>query len=161
MTRSCKKRRKISAAGKGLVKIKSILILLPLLVFGCSEPSRQKAAAPSPAPITEEQAMAIVWELPEIKAWTRYIDEKTAGKVRATLMVDPQRPENIRGNKYWAVGFYENQPTHVHRWQTFLVRLDGKEILVDDLVTGDYMDLQKWREKENPFERVREPSRSP
>ena len=98
----------------------------------------------------------MIWELPEVKALAKYIEEKTAGKVRAALMVEPNTPENLAGNKYWAIGFYENQPTHVHRWQTFLVRLDGKEILVDDLITGDYWNLQKWREKEKPLERVRE-----
>ena len=95
-----------------------------------------------------------------MKAWGKYIEEKTSERVRA-LIVDPRTPEYHTVKRYWAVDFYEDQPTHVHRWQTFFVRLDGKEILVDDPITGDYMDLQKWREKEKPLERVREPSTRP
>lgn len=68
----------------------------------------------------------------------------------------PTYPGLVSGNKYWAVGFYEDQTTYAHRWQSFLVRLDGKGILVDDVATGDYLGILKWREKEKPMERVRE-----
>jgi hypothetical protein len=72
------------------------------------------------------------------------------------MMVEPQQPEAREGKYYWSVNYYENHPTHFHRWQTFMVRLDGKEILVDDVTTGEYRSLDDWRRKEKPMDRVRE-----
>ena len=151
-------RLELSPSRRVLAKITNALIPALLFLHGCSEQPEPKAVAPAPASasITQDQAVAIIWRLPEIKAWAKYIEKKTDGKVRAALMVDPQIPETIAEKKYWSVGFYENQPTHMHRWQSFLVRVDGNEILVDDAVTGDYLDLERWREKEKPMERVSE-----
>ncbi|HEX3532555.1 MAG TPA: hypothetical protein VH988_36315 [Thermoanaerobaculia bacterium] len=72
-------------------------------------------------------------------------------------MVEPEEPETIEGKRlrYWSVGFYEFQPDHSHRWDTFLVRVDGKEILVEDLLGGDPMTLKEWRRKEKPMDRAK------
>lgn len=120
------------------------------------EPSRNPsigsapaAPAPQPAPITGEQAEAIVWNLPETKAWTDAIARRSHGTAHATTMVLPEDPEIVAGKRYWSVNFYETQPDHIHRWQTFMVRLDGKEILVE-ADTGDHLSLQDWRVKQQP-----------
>ena len=111
---------------------------------------------PAPATISAEQATEIVEKLPEIKAWSAYIKRTTHGKVTSALMVMPEEPETVEGKRlrYWSVGFYENQPDHYHRWDTFLVRVDGKEILVEDL-SGDPITLKQWRKEEKPMDRVK------
>lgn len=138
------------------MRISFILLVLPLLLLGCPKQQQPQVVGSTSASITQEQAIAIVWDLPEIKAWTHYVEKKSEGKARPVLIAERQTPETMAGNKYWAIGFYEDQTTYTHRWQSFLVRLDGKEILVDDVATGNYLGLLKWREKEKPMERVRE-----
>ena len=107
--------------------------------------------------ITRKQAIDMIAELPEIGAWREYVNQKTAGKVRTTLSVNPETPTTYAGQEYWSVSFYENQPTHRSRWQSFLVRLDGQEILVDDL-DGKYRNLENWRQQDKPMARVGKPT---
>jgi len=117
------------------------------------------AAPPKPkaAIITSVQATEIIWKLPEVKAWSAYILKKTDGKIRPALMVEPEEPVEIEGKRYWSVGFFENQPEKYLRWETFLVRVDGKVILVQDAIGGgDPLTLKQWREQEKPMDRVRE-----
>jgi hypothetical protein len=106
--------------------------------------------------ITREQAIAQVAELPEIDAWQEYVNQRTAGKVLTSLIVNPETPKTYAGQEYWSVSFYESQATHDSRWQTFLVRVDGQEILVDDL-EGKYRSLETWRRDDKPMERVNPP----
>ncbi len=144
---------------RGLMRITTALAVLFLGLVACTErpatapvTSKQEIAAG----ITANEAVAIISELPEAKAWAKYISDSTNGNVRAAMTVLPEHPVIRGANKYWSVNYYENQPTHFHRWQTFMVSLDGKEILVDDVTTGEYLSLHEWREKEKPMERVRE-----
>jgi hypothetical protein len=107
--------------------------------------------------ITREQAIAQVAELPEIDAWQAYVNQRTAGKVLTSLIVNPETPKTYAGQEYWSVSFYERQATHDSRWQTFLVRVDGQEILVDDL-EGNYRSLENWRQQDKPMARVGPPT---
>ena len=131
-------------------------ILLPLLITLCSLQQYAIAENSISTSITKERAEAIVWELPEIKAWKKYIDKKNKGTVHAATMVLPETPLIIKGKQYWAVNFYEDRPAYLHRWQTFMIPLDSKKILVDTDTTGIYSSLQEWRTKTNPMERIRE-----
>lgn len=112
------------------------------------------AADKERASITKEQAAAIVLDLPEAKAWAKYMDAKTKGAVHAFTMVSPEVPEIIEGKQYWSVGFFEDRPGHAICWQWFRVRLDGKRILVESQESGDYLGLREWRAKEHPLARV-------
>jgi hypothetical protein len=139
-----------------LMRNRIFFLVLLLGLAACSErPTNNPATSSEPSTaITADEAVAIVSELPEAKAWSKYLNDSTGGKVQAAMTVEPEHPETIEGKQYWSVNYYENQPTHFHRWQTFMVRLDGKEILVDDVTTGEYRSLEEWREKEKPMERV-------
>jgi hypothetical protein len=103
--------------------------------------------------ITKEQSVFKIAELSEIVAWRKFIKEQSEGKTRAVLRLQSEMPQTRSGRKYWSVGFYESQATHDHLWQSFLVRLDGKEILVED-IEGKYLALETWRKQENPMARV-------
>ncbi len=136
------------------VPASSVAALAVLLALA----ARPAHAAPRPAPATlgADQAVAIVEKLPEVKAWSAYIERTTSGKVHSTMMVEPDEPVSLEGKRYWAVGFFEDRPEYLHRWQTFLVRVDGKEVLVESAATGDAMTLKEWRRKEKPMDRARE-----
>jgi hypothetical protein len=120
-------------------------------------PPKVKTVESGTTSITREQAIAQVAELPEIDAWQEYVNQRTAGKVLTSLIVNPETPKTYAGQEYWAVSFYESQATHDSRWQTFLVRVDGQEILVDDL-EGKYRSLENWRQQDKPMARVGPPT---
>jgi hypothetical protein len=107
-----------------------------------------------PSELSADKAETLIFELPEIKAWSNYIEQKTQGKVHAAIMVSSKEPQELDGKQYWSVDFYESQQTHVHRWESFLVRIDGKEILVDDLADGP-IGLQEWRDQKKPLDRIK------
>jgi hypothetical protein len=95
------------------MKFARILFLLPALLLGCSEQPQPKPVVSS-ALITQEQAVALVWELPETKAWAKYIEQKTEGKVRAALIVEPETPETIgKINTGPLVSMKTSQPTFI------------------------------------------------
>lgn len=127
----------------------SVIAILVILLVGCFD----KSDTTSPASIAADEASVLVSELPEVKSWAAYIERTTEGKVRASIMVLPERPVIIGGYEYWTVNFYESHPTHMSRWETFLVRLDAKEIKVDDAADG-VINLEVWRTNKRPMERT-------
>ncbi len=118
-----------------------------------TEPPKVKTVDSGTTSITREQAIAVINELPEIAAWHAYVKAQTAGEVGTVVTVNDKTPETFVDQEYWSVSFYENQPQHRHRWQSFLVRLDGQEILVDS-PDGQYRSLDTWRREDKPMERV-------
>lgn len=138
----------------------AVIVLLALVIIGyfetqptkpTSTPSEQTVALP--VPLNKEQAMAIIAELPEIKAWSDYIERTSDGKAHGMIMEPPAEVTLLDGKQYWSVGFYENQPAQSHRWESFLVGLDHKDIWVDDIEEG-FISLQTWRDTKKPMARI-------
>lgn len=69
------------------------------------------------------------------------------------IMNPPAESTTIAGKQYWPVDFYESDSTHIHRREAFLVSLDSKDILVNDIEDGP-ISLQEWRNNKKPMERV-------
>lgn len=107
-----------------------------------------------PSEFTADNAVALIFELPEVKVWSDYIDQKSQGKVHAAILNTSTEPQYLDGKQYWSVDFFESQETHMHRWESFWVRIDGEEILVDDLADGP-ISLQEWRDQKKPLERIK------
>jgi len=100
-----------------------------------------------------EKAGELVEALPEVVAWSKFIAHASAGKAHGMTMVDRDTPEEIDGARYIAIGFYEDHPDHVVRWETFLVNPDDGTILVEDILDG-VMTLERWRQEKRPMERI-------
>jgi hypothetical protein len=143
------------------MKIALALAVLLIVTIGYFEkpditptaPSSTPALKEHPVAITKDQAVSIIFELPEIKAWSSYIERTTEGKVHGLIMTPSEESVTIGGKQYWSVDFYESQPTHINRWESFLVSHLGKEILVDDIMDGA-ITLQEWRNSKKPMERI-------
>jgi hypothetical protein len=104
------------------------------------------ARAPAPAPVrTKEQAMAELMELPEVKAWSAQIEKASRGKAHGAIIEDDPTPRIIGGKPYWQFSFVENRPQAVHRVQSFLISQSGKDVLVEDLQSGNVQSLLEWR----------------
>ncbi len=115
-----------------------------LLWAGCS---RQPSTPPPPParPITIDEAVDIALDLPEVRAWSDAIGPATGGVVHIFGMPMNDDIYRINGREYWSVYVGEDHPDHVARKETFLIRLDGKEILVEDCVECRTLTLAEWR----------------
>ncbi|WP_171686042.1 hypothetical protein [Paenibacillus planticolens] len=58
------------------------------------------------------------------------------------LLIIPERT-----GKYYDIYIGESLTDHIVRWHTFYVSEDMKEILVDDVITGDNVTLDEWRKR--------------
>ncbi len=89
-----------------------------------------------------EYALAIVTGLPEFQRSADYLSQHAGIKLVHVPSMDQQTP--IHGKCYWSVTIYTAEITHLHRWNTFYVSMDGKRILVMD-AEGNPISLRKLR----------------
>ncbi|WP_296942081.1 hypothetical protein [uncultured Massilia sp.] len=112
-------------------------------------PAPAPAAQPAPAPAvperTRDQAMAQVLALPEVKAWSEQIEQKSKGKVHGAVIEDDPTPRVIDGKSYYQLSFVENRRQDVHRRASFLVARQGDDILVESLEDDSVQSLGEWR----------------
>lgn len=141
-----------------LITVLLVAVILYLEKSGTVTPgsplSSNERSIPA-APITKERAAAVIAELPEIKAWSDYIERSTEGKAHGAIMVSSEDPVVWEGKQYWPVNFYDNQPTHFDRWESFLVGLNAQDIVVDDLEAG-MISLRQWRDSKKPMQRIQQ-----
>jgi hypothetical protein len=103
--------------------------------------------------LDKQAAYALVERLPEVRAWIHAIPRMTDGTSVGALMAVPERPILLAGWHYWSVNFYLDEGIHFHRWETFLVRIDGRRILVNDTVSG-VISLVVWRRDKDPYAHI-------
>lgn len=96
-------------------------------------------------PISNEKAVSLIEDLPEVKAWMQSM-KQSKETVRATYFFEKDATE-IKGRHYLQVNFYEKHPSYLHRWETFFVRVDGQEILIENNLDPDEgpLSLEQWR----------------
>ena len=104
--------------------------------------------------VSKDDAQKITWQLPEVKAWAELIEKQSKGTVHGASKIDADTPETIGGKRYWSVTCFVDYPEQIHRWHTFMIRLDGKEILADSVASGNFTQLEKWRLSEKPMQEM-------
>src|SRR5258706_3666271 len=73
---------------------------------GLADPPRPASSSASKTPsITIDQAVDILFALPEIKTWTSYVERVSNGKLHGKLLVESDKPIVVKGRKYWSVSF--------------------------------------------------------
>ena len=134
----------------------AIVVIVSATVLGCREQTAPAPAAVKPAALNKEQARAKLAELPELKAWSAYIEKASGGSAHGAFLDNDSPPRLIDGKRYFELGFVENGKEAVHRWENFLVGEDGT-ILVNDDTDGEekLLTLEQWRNTKKPMERVR------
>ncbi len=123
-----------------------------LLSITCLLFSAQPVMAANDKPLSKDGAEKIVWQLPEVKAWAQAVEKQSKGTTHGASKIDDEAPETIDGKQFWSVTCFVDLPDHIHHWHTFMIRLDGKEILADSASSGDYTSLDKWRISEKPMQ---------
>ena len=121
-----------------------------------THPGTAPAAAPSPdrAPDTNERAVVALMALPELKAWSAVIETNSQGASHGAVIESDPAPRLVNGKPYLHLGFIENGPQAAHRWESFLVKPDGSDILVEDSASDELLSLERWRKEQRPLERA-------
>jgi hypothetical protein len=131
-----------------------LAVLVACSAAGCkraeqpaSAPAARKAPEPAPAipQRTREQAMDQLLELPEIKAWSEQIEQKSHGAAHGAVIEDDPTPRVIDGKPYFQLSFVENRARDVRRRASFLVARQGDDILVESLDDDSVQSLSEWR----------------
>jgi len=109
-------------------------------------PKPAAVQAPAAAPVrTRDQAIAALMALPELKAWSTEIEQRSHGKAHGAVIEDDPTPRVIEGKAYYQLSFVEDRKQNVHRRASFLVSKQDDEILVEDGETDAVQSLAEWR----------------
>lgn len=103
---------------------------------------------------SQQQAINDLLELPELKAWSTYIEKASGGKSHGAVLDYGEPAQLIDGKTYYQLSFVENTPEAAHRWESFLVARDSKEILVEDVASDETLSLARWRKEKQPLRRI-------
>lgn len=137
-------------------------ILAGLLAAGLGayyvyQPQQSPSGGSSSAPATQDadaKAVDALLALPEIKAWSAYIEKASNGRAHGAVMETAPEQRLVDGKPYYQLSFFENTPDAAHRWESFLVSPDGQRILVEDLASDELFSLERWRKESEPMKRV-------
>lgn len=138
------------AASRPTLPLLALALATALALGGCKRAERE-LPKPAPAPVeeaparTKEQAMAALLAVPELKAWSAQIEQRSKGKAHGAVIEDDPAPREVNGRKYYQLTFVENRADDVRRRESFLVAYLGDDILVEDTETDTLLTLQEWR----------------
>ena len=76
--------------------------------------------------------------------YSREQNDKVNLVMRLESEPDPKSSDEF-SKYYYSIYVGENHDTRTVRWNTFLVHENLKEILIYDIMTDDYISLEKWR----------------
>ncbi|GEM_PF-3927254 len=131
-------------------------------------PSRAAAAAVRVAPVAvplppfvdprdEDHARQSLMLVPEVKAWSDYLERASRGTVHGLLVRHHAAPVELDGKRYWLFSFVESTPDAARRSENFLVGENTAAILVDDVDSGKRLTLDQWRATKQPLKRMSAP----
>ncbi len=143
-----------------------VLVISSLGLGGClSQTSQSPEAVPS-EPAAENISVAdadskaqaavdyLQEQVPEISNYASLINQYNQENATDNKLViyvngvpEPTSSDIYRNN-YFNIYVGEDLGTHTSRFATFLVRQDLQEILVDDVLTGQYITLAEWRQQQ-------------
>ena len=112
------------------------------------------AVKPFVGPRSKDDAMRVLMELPELKAWNAHLEKSSGGTAHGALIEYGPTPRVIKDIRYWQISYVENTPDAAHRWESFLVGVDTPDILIDDDETDVPLTLDQWRAAKNPIART-------
>lgn len=105
------------------------------------------AGSSVPAGVVQQPAVKALLELPEVKEMSEQIDKSSAGAARGAIIVGDGEAKVVNGKTYLPYSFMESDAKISRRIQGFYVTADGKDILVDDIETGEAITLEEWRQR--------------
>jgi hypothetical protein len=123
----------------------AMLLICLFLPAGCSQQNLPLA----PPPLTQDEAVALIANLPESIVWANFIEKAGRGEVHAAFMAQgewKQPPLN-----FWEVWRVEDHPDHTLKNEIFLVDKTSRAVFVfDDLAPEgqEVVPLAQWRKQQ-------------
>jgi hypothetical protein len=89
----------------------------------------------------------LIDSIPEIEQFEKQIISDSDGAVTIIMRLDriPDKNSNDPYRNYYCVYVGEDHKEYTVRWHSVFVSYDMKEILIDDVVTGEVLTLEQWR----------------
>ncbi|MDD4890248.1 MAG: hypothetical protein PHU85_09995 [Phycisphaerae bacterium] len=134
-----------------------MLARMPLVVAGLissfmpavsSPAARNRAPAAPIQPVSADQAAMIVLKRPEMGALAHRIETASHRQTQLAIMHDGERPQSIRGVRYWVIGVYERHDTTMPRRGTLLVRVRDGLLFGQEISTGRIITFRDWAQRE-------------
>jgi hypothetical protein len=118
--------------------------LLCILVFCVCGASSAAPACDAVALHADGYARSVksVQSLPELGAWSR------SHKFPVAYGQSTDKQVLMQGRCYWSVSVYADRSDRLELWHLFYVEVRGKQLLVQDPVSGAAISLQQWRSRE-------------
>lgn len=116
--------------------------------------SAKALASAGTAARSKDQGMAALMALPELSAWSAYLEKTSGGKVHGGLIEYDATERVVNGASYWQFSFVESSAEASHRWESFLVATKSDAILVEDLENDKLLTLAEWRNEKKPMKRI-------
>lgn len=105
---------------------------------------QNSGSPPGPALLTEQQAHAAVWALPEVQASSRELEQRGAKPTTMTASrPDPADASPARAG--YLIQFAEDHGNYVVPVETFLVDARTGQVVVFDPTTRSFKSLEEWR----------------
>lgn len=125
------------------------LSLIGLCAAGCERPAGKASPGGGGAAITHQQAMDLVNELPEVKAWAEAVQGRLGGNVVPVCSAEKTPQDCVAAGEppHWIFYLGESHKTHRVLWNRFRVDAAGGAISVWDPFKGTYIPLDEWRNR--------------
>ena len=129
------------------MKTLSLMLLAAVGAAGCAKVEAENSARRGKPAIDREDAMQMIWRLPEVAAWTETVKGRPGGNVRPVCKLErtPADCEAAGDTPAWRFYFGVAAPAQTVLWNRFEVDPATGEIRVWDHVDDSYMPLVEWR----------------
>ena len=129
------------------MKTLPLMLLAAVGVAGCAKVEAENSSRQGKPTIGREDAMQMIWRLPEVVAWTQQVKGQPGGNVRPVCKLEqtPTDCEAAGHRPAWRFYFGVAAPTQTVLWNRFEVDSATGEIRAWDHVDDTYVTLVEWR----------------
>ncbi len=123
-----------------------LLLLAILCVAGCQRRSASASAGSDKGLLSHEEAVQLLWRLPEISEWSRRVERRPFGRAMPVCTAEhtPYGPP-VQGRRVWVFFFGESDKNRVVLWNRFEVDAATGAVRVWNAATDSYDPLEEWR----------------
>lgn len=124
------------------------MLALAALSLGCRDTVNGRPASQKRPLLIQEEAAAILSDLPEVIQWAENVRSRSRGKVTPVWTIehglDDARREG-HGRLTWGFCLMESDKQRMVTWNRFEVDAVSGEVLVIDPLNGGRLTLAEWR----------------
>ena len=126
----------------------TFLLLAACIGAGCEKKPAEAPSSPGQGRgrLGQEEAMQLIWKLPEVAVWSQRVESKSGGKVLPVCKAEHTPGDAaVGGRAVWVFYFGESHKTHLVLWNRFEVDAHTGDIRVWNPLRDSYETLDRWR----------------